>query len=142
MLGYGRPTEATRDAIVDGRLHTGDIGRMDAAGFLYFVDRLKEVITVHGYKVYPRNIEDAIRQHPLVSDVAVIGVPDPMRGEVPKAYVVGAKGVQLSSDELRAFLADKLSPIEIPHLIELRSELPKSATGKILKRAVRDQLSA
>ncbi len=143
MLGYGRRTEATQDAIIDGRLHTGDVGQMDADGFLYFVDRLKEVITVHGYKVYPRNIEDAIRLHPSVADVAVIGVPDPVRGEVPKAYVVGAGGgAQLTSDELRAFLKDKLSPIEIPHIIEFRNQLPKSTTGKVLKRAVRDQVSA
>ena len=141
MLGYGRQTERTRDSIVDGRLHTGDIGRLDADGFLYFVDRIKEVITVHGYKVYPRNVEDAIRLHPSVADVAVIGVPDPIRGEVPKAYVVGAKGAELSSDELRGFLVDKLSPVEIPHFIEFRDELPKSAAGKTLKRAVH-QLSA
>jgi long-chain acyl-CoA synthetase len=136
MLGYWRQAEATRHCLVDGRLHTGDIGWMDADGFLYFVDRLKEVITVHGYKVYPRNIEEAIRLHPAVSDVAVIGLPDPIRGQAPKAYIVLAKGAQLTQDGLRAFLADKLSPVEIPRLVEFRDNLPKSIAGKVLKRAV------
>ena len=136
MLGYWREAEATRNCLIGGRLHTGDLGSMDADGFLYFVDRLKEVISVHGYKVYPRNVEDAIRQHPAVIDVAVIGVPDPIRGQTPKAYVVLAKGTQLSEDRLQAFLTDKLSPREIPRLFEFRGELPKSAARKILKRSL------
>jgi long-chain acyl-CoA synthetase len=136
MLGYWRQADATRSALVDGRLHTGDIGRMDDDGFLYFVDRLKEVISTHGYKVYPRNVEDAIRQHPVVIDAAVIGVPDPKRGQAVKAYVVLAKDTQLSEAALQDFLADKLSPIEIPRLIEFCADLPKSTIGKVLKRAV------
>jgi long-chain acyl-CoA synthetase len=136
MLGYWRQAEATRNCLIGGRLHTGDLGLMDADGFLYFVERLKEVISVHGYKVYPRNVEDAIRQHPAVIDVAVIGVPDPIRGQTPKAYVVLAKGTQLNEDGLQAFLADKLSPREIPRLFEFRGDLPKSAAGKILKRSL------
>jgi len=136
MLGYWRQAEATRNCLIGGRLHTGDIGWMDADGFLYFMDRLKEVISVHGYKVYPRHVEDAIRLHPAVTDVAVIGVPDPIRGQAPKAYVVLAKGTQLSEDDLQAFLADKLSPAEMPRLFEFRGVLPKSMAGKVLKRAV------
>ena len=136
MLGYWREPDATRDCLVDGRLHTGDIGSMDADGFLYFIDRLKEVITVHGYKIYPRMIEDAIRRHPAVADVAVIGISDPIRGQAPKACVVLAKGTQLTADGLRTFLADKLSPLEMPRLVEFRDDLPKSAAGKILKRAM------
>jgi len=136
MLGYWRQAEATRNCLIGGRLHTGDLGLMDADGFLYFVERLKEVISVHGYKVYPRSVEDAIRQHPAVIDVAVIGVPDSIRGQAPKAFVVLAKGTQLSEDGLKAFLADKLSPREIPRLFEFRGNLPKSAAGKILKRSL------
>lgn len=136
MLGYWRQAEATRNCLIGGRLHTGDLGLMDADGFLYFVDRLKEVISVHGYKVYPRKVEDSIRLHPAVIDVAVIGVPDPIRGQAPKAYVVLAKGTQLSEDGLQAFLADKLSPLEIPRFFEFRGDLPKSTTGKVLKRSV------
>jgi len=136
MLGYWRQAEATRNCLIGGRLHTGDLGLMDADGFLYFVERLKEVISVHGYKVYPRSVEDAIRQHPAVIDVAVIGVPDSIRGQAPKAFVVLAKGTQLSEDGLKAFLADKLSPREIPRLFEFRGNLPKSAAGKILKHSL------
>jgi long-chain acyl-CoA synthetase len=136
MLGYWRQAEATRNCLIGGRLHTGDLGLMDADGFLYFVERLKEVISVHGYKVYPRNVEDAIRQHPAVIDVAVIGVPDPIRGQTPKAYIVLAKGTELSEGEFQTFLADKLSPHEIPRRFEFCGDLPKSAAGKILKRSV------
>jgi long-chain acyl-CoA synthetase len=136
MLGYWRQVEATRHCLIGGCLHTGDVGWMDADGFLYFVDRLKEVITVHGYKIYPRNVEDAIRLHPAVLDVAVIGVPDPARGQAPKAYIVLAKGAQLSEAALQSFLADKLSPVEIPRFVEFCGDLPKSTIGKVLKRAV------
>jgi long-chain acyl-CoA synthetase len=81
-------------------------------------------------------VEDSIRLHPAVTDVAVIGVPDPIRGQAPKAYVVLARGTQLSEDDLQAFLADKLSPAEMPRLFEFRDVLPKSTAGKVLKRAV------
>jgi long-chain acyl-CoA synthetase len=135
MLGYWRQPEATRVSLVEGRLHTGDIGSMDADGFLYFIDRLKEVIAVRGYKVYPRHVEDAIRLHPDVTDVAVVGIPDPVRGQVPKAYIVARNG-GMTEASLRVFLADKLSPVEIPRSIEFRPALPKSAAGKILKRAI------
>jgi long-chain acyl-CoA synthetase len=136
MLGYWRQAEATRASLIDGRLHTGDIGSMNADGFLYFIDRLKEVIAVHGYKVYPRVVEDAIRGHPSVAQAAVIGVPDPVRGEAVKAYVVLAPGAALTVEGLRAFLADRLSPIEMPRFVEFRDDLPTSAAGKALKRAV------
>ena len=136
MLGYWRQPEATAECLLGGRLRTGDIGRMDADGFLYFIDRLKEVITVHSYKVYPRIVEDAIRLHPAVAAVAVIGVTDPRRGHAPKAYVVPTPGALLTDEALRTFLADKLSPIEIPRFIEFRASLPKSAAGKILKQAL------
>jgi len=136
MLGYWQESKATRNCLIDGRLHTGDLGWMDDDGFLYFVDRLKDVISVHGYKVYPRNVEDAIRQHPAVIDVAVIGVPDQIRGQTPKAYVVLAEEVELDEDGLQAFLADKLSPPEIPRIVEFRNKLPRSAAGKVIKRAI------
>jgi long-chain acyl-CoA synthetase len=136
MLGYWREAEATRDCLVDGRLYTGDIGRMDADGFLYFVDRMKEVITVHGYKIYPRIIEDTIRRHPAISEVAVTAIPDSTRGQVPKADIVLVKGSELSRERLREFLSDKLSPIEIPRFIDFHDALPKSAAGKVLKRRI------
>lgn len=134
MLGYWKQPAATADALRSGRLHTGDIGRMDREGFVYFVERRKEVIAVHGYKVYPRIVEEAIRLHPAVADAAVIGIPDPVRGHAPKAFIVRAPGAALTEEGLRAFLADKLSPVEIPRSIEFRDSLPKSAAGKTLKR--------
>ncbi|HEU5303236.1 MAG TPA: long-chain fatty acid--CoA ligase [Gemmatimonadales bacterium] len=136
MLGYWRQPAATAECLSSGRLRTGDLGRLDADGFLYFVGRLKDVIAVHGYKVYPRIVEDAIRLHPGIADVAVVGVPDPVRGQAPKAYIVPAKGALLTEEGLRGFLADKLSPIEIPRSVEFRAFLPKSAAGKILKRVI------
>lgn len=134
MLGYWKQPLATAEALGSGRLHTGDIGRMDEDGFVYFVERLKEVIAVHGYKVYSRIVEEAIRLHPAVADVAVTGIPDPVRGHAPKACIVLVPGAPLTEEALRAFLADKLSPVEIPRSIEFRDSLPKSAMGKTLKR--------
>jgi long-chain acyl-CoA synthetase len=136
MLGYWRQAEATRDCLVAGRLYTGDVGWMDADGYLYFVDRLKEVITVHGYKIYPRIIEDTIRRHPAVSEVAVTALPDSIRGQVAKADIVLVKGSELSRKQLRGFLSDKLSPTEIPRIIDFHDALPKSAAGKVLKRRI------
>jgi long-chain acyl-CoA synthetase len=132
--GYWRRPEATRDALRDGWLHSGDLGRMDRDGFLYFVSRQPDAISVRGYKVYARTIEDAIGQHPAVAEVAVAGQPDAVRGEVPRAFIVIREGMTLDGATLRAFLADKLSPIEIPRNIEFRTQLPKSEFGKILKR--------
>jgi long-chain acyl-CoA synthetase len=136
MLGYWRQPEQTAKCLAGGRLHTGDLGRMDADGFLYLVDRLNEVITVHSYKVYPSIAEDAIRLHPAVAEVAVIGVVDPIQGHAPKAYVVTTPGARLTEEALRAFLADKLSPIAIPRSIEFRAALPRSAAGKIQRGAL------
>lgn len=136
MLGYWRNGEATDEVLVNGWLHTGDIGRMDANGYLYFMDRMKEVIAVHGYKIYPSVIEDAIREHPSVVDAAVVGVSDPVRGQAAKAYVVLAKDTMLREDELRTFLTRTLSAIEIPRFVEFRDDLPKSPLGKVLKRAI------
>ena len=136
MLGYWKQPAATAAVLGSGRLHTGDIGRMDGDGFVYFVERRKEVISVHGYKVYPRMVEEAIRLHPAVADVAVTGIPDPVRGQAPKACIVCAPGAPLTEEALRAFLADKLSPIEIPRSIEFRDSLPKSAAGKTLRRGI------
>ena len=134
MSAYWRSPHATAEALRDGRLHTGDVGYLDEAGYLYIVDRLKELIICSGYNVYPRVVEEAIYQHPDVAEVAVCGVPDDYRGETVKAFVVPREQSTLTEAELFEFLADKLSPIEQPKLIELREDLPKSAVGKILKK--------
>lgn len=136
MLGYWKQPMATRDCMPSGRLRTGDVGRMDEDGYLYFADRLKEVIVVHGYKVYPRLVEDAIRAHPAVAEAAVVGVADEIRGHAPKAYVVCREDGALTAETLRSFLSHHLSPAEVPREIEFRQVLPKSTAGKILKRSL------
>ena len=136
MLGYWKQPMATQGCMTSGRLHTGDVGRMDGDGYLYFVDRLKEVIVVHGYKVYPRLVEEAIRAHPAVAEAAVVGIADETRGHVPKAYVVCRAGATLSAETLLGFLSGHLSPIALPREIEFREALPKSIAGKILKRSL------
>lgn len=137
MRGYWNQPQASQEALRDGWLHTGDLGRLDQDGFLHFVSRRPDVIAVRGYKVYARTIEGAIRRHQAVADVAVLGVPDRVRGEVPKACIVLRQGGRLDADGLRAFLADKLSPIEMPRVFEFCASLPKSTYGKVLKHQLR-----
>jgi len=136
MRGYWHRPGTTAETLRDGWLHTGDLGRLDPDGYLYFVNRRPEVIAVQGYKVYAQIVEEAIRQHPSISEVAVVGVPDRMRGEMPKACIVLQPGKTLDEATLRAFLASKLSPVEMPRIYEFRPSLPKSPFGKILKQAL------
>ena len=139
MAGYWHQPEETAEAMTDGWLHTGDVGYMDEDGYFYIVDRLKEVVIAGGFKIYPRNVEEALYLHPAVAEAAVVGVPDSYRGQTVKAFVVRHKGAQLDEAGLVAFLKDKLSPIEMPKIIEFRDQLPKSAVGKILKKDLLDE---
>jgi len=134
MAGYWNNPEATKDAIVDGRFRSGDIGYMDEDGYTFIVDRLKEMILAGGYNVYPRNVEEAIYMHPAVAECAVVGIPDEYRGQTVKAYVALGEGQSLTQADLIAFLEDKISKIEMPKVVEFRTDLPKSAIGKILKK--------
>jgi long-chain acyl-CoA synthetase len=120
-------------------LHTGDLGYLDADGFLFIVDRKKELIKTSGLQVWPREIEEALAQHPAVAEVGVAGVPDPARGEVAKAWVVLRSGARATEDELRAFCRERLSPFKTPARIEFRRELPKSMVGKVLRRVLVEQ---
>ncbi len=134
MAGYwGKPAE-TAQVLVDGRLHTGDVGYLDADGYLFLVDRIKDVIIASGYKIFPRNVEEAIYQHPAVAECIVIGVADPYRGQTVKAFVVRATGRELDEAALLVFLADKLSPMELPKQVVFRDALPKTAIGKLSKK--------
>ncbi len=130
MAGYWNNEEETAETLPDGCLHTGDIGYMDREGYVFVIDRLKELILCGGYNVYPRIVEEAISLHPAVAEVAVIGVPDTYRGESPKAFVKVREGESLSARALLEFLDDKLSPIERPGEIEFRDQLPKTLIGK------------
>src|SRR5690606_1371956 len=134
MAGYGGREEETRTALEGGRLHTGDVATMDEDGYVFIVDRIKDLILCGGYNVYPRNVEEAIYLHPAVAECIVAGLPDRYRGQTVKAYIKLQEGASLDAETLKEFLKDKLSPIEMPKQIEFRSELPKSAIGKILKK--------
>ena len=116
-------------------LYTGDIARMDADGYFYIVDRKKELIKVGGYQVWPRDIEEALKQNPKVLKVAAAGVPDPKRGdEVVKAWVVLQPGQTATEDELKKFCEDKLVAYKRPKYIEFRDDLPETMVGKVLRR--------
>lgn len=142
MLGYWRRPTETADTIVDGALRTGDVGMIDAEGYVFLLDRLKDLIICGGYNVYPRAVEEAIYLHPEVEAVTVIGIPDDYRGQTPKAFVQRRGGSTLTAEQLLAFLADKLSRIELPKLIEFRDELPKTAVGKLSKKELIAEESA
>jgi len=135
MAGYWRKPEATREAMTaDGFFRTGDVGRMDEDGFIYLIDRSKDMILCSGFNVYPRNIEEAVMQHPSVAEVIVIGVDDPYRGQSPKAFVALKPGAALDLDTLKAFLADKLGRHEMVQTLEVRAQLPKTPVGKLSKK--------
>lgn len=134
MLGYWRRPEETADTMVGGRLHTGDVGYVDEQGYTFITDRAKDLILVGGYNVYPRMVEEAIVQHPVVADVAVCGIPDDYRGEIVKAFIVPKDGRRIALGELRAFLKDKLAPFEMPRSIAFRDSLPRTPFGKVSRK--------
>ena len=136
MAGYWKKPEATAAAMTaDGFLRTGDVGIMDSDGFVFIVDRTKDMILCGGYNVYPRNIEEAIYEHPAVAEVCVIGVPDTYRGQSPKAFVkLKDSAPPLTLDELKGFLATRLGKHEMVQHLELRAELPKTPVGKLSKK--------
>ncbi|MFN8930523.1 MAG: AMP-binding protein, partial [Alphaproteobacteria bacterium] len=134
MAGYLNKPEETANVLRNGRLYTGDLGTMDEDGYFAIVDRLKEMIIVGGYNVYPRNVEEALYLHPAVAEAAVIGLEHPTRGQMIKAYVVPRKGETLDSATLKEFMRQHISAYAVPHAFEFRDTLPKSMIGKILKK--------
>ncbi len=137
MKGYWNNQEATDDVLRDGLLYTGDIAIMDEDGYVYIVDRIKDLIITNGYNVYPRNVEEAIYLHPCVEECIVAGLPDAQRGEIVKAWVKCKEGRELSIEDLKIFLKDKLSPMEMPKHIEFRAEpLPKTMIGKLSRKDI------
>ncbi len=119
-------------------LHTGDLGYLDEDGYLFIVDRKKDLIKTSGYQVWPREIEETLSAHPAVAEVGVAGVPDPTRGEVVKAWVVLRAGAQATEADLRAHCRETLAPYKVPASVEFRADLPKTMVGKVLRRALRD----
>ncbi len=135
MKGYWKKPEATAEAFRGGRFHTGDIGFIDRDGYVTLVDRKKDMILSGGFNVFPRNIEEAIYEHPGVAEVTVIGVPDAYRGQSAKAFVALKPGAaEFSLEELKRFLADKLAKYEMPTELEFRPTLPKTPVGKLSKK--------
>ena len=147
MLGYWNSEQESanvlREHTIDGAasryLHTGDLGYLDADGYLFIVDRKKDLIKTSGNQVWPREIEEVIASHPAVAEVGVAGVADPSKGEAVRAWVVLRAGQTVSEAELRAFCRDKLAPYKVPAKVEFRTELPKTMVGKVLRRALRDE---
>ena len=134
MKGYLSRPQETADSLREGWFRTGDVGYMDEDGHFFLVDRLKDLILCSGYNVYPRMVEEAIYLHPAVAEVTVIGIDDDYRGQSPKAFVKLKEGEKITEDEMKTFLADKLSKIEMPSQIEFRLELPKTIIGKLSKK--------
>ncbi len=130
---FNMPTE-TRNALRDGWLYTGDIARMDEQGYFYIVDRKKELIKPGGFQVWPREVEEVLKDHPAIMDVGVAGIPDAKRGETVKAWIVLKEGQSLDQADLKKWCADKLTAYKIPTEIEIRKELPKTHVGKLLRR--------
>lgn len=134
MKGYWNRPEETEKVLKDGWLLTGDMGYMDEKGYFYVVDRKKDMIIAGGYNIYPREVEEVLYEHDAIQEVAVVGVPDPYRGETVKAFVVLKEGKQVSENELDEFSRKHLAAYKVPRIYEFRDELPKTAVGKILRR--------
>jgi acyl-CoA synthetase (AMP-forming)/AMP-acid ligase II len=138
MSGYWDKPDATAAAITtDGWLRTGDAGHLDADGYLYVTDRIKDMIISGGENIYPAEIERVLVEHPAVGEVAVIGVPDERWGEVPKAVVVPAPGTVVDPDVLLAYCRENLASFKCPKSVDVIAELPRNPTGKVLKKDLR-----
>ena len=137
--GYWRRPEATAETFPDGELRTGDIGFMDTEGWLYVVDRKKDMINASGFKVWPREVEDVLYTHPAVREAAVVGVPDGYRGETVKAYISLRPGAETDPDEFAVYCKERLAAYKYPRQVEILPELPKTASGKILRRELRSR---
>jgi long-chain acyl-CoA synthetase len=134
MLGYWQRPDETAKMIRNGWLHTGDIGKMDEDGFFFIVDRMKDMIITAGFKIFPRDVEEVLHAHPKIKEAALIGLKDPVQGELPKAYIVLREGETATAEEIIAYCKTQLAPYKVPKFVEFRSDLPKSLVGKILKK--------
>jgi len=139
--GYWQKPEETKHAVRDGWMYTGDVGKMDEDGWFYVVDRKKDMIVASGYKVWPRDVEDVIYLHPAVKETAVVGVPDPYRGETVKAFVALKEGMEdsVTPEEIISFCKARMAAYKYPRQMEIVSEIPKTLTGKFLRRVLREK---
>jgi long-chain acyl-CoA synthetase len=137
MSGYYKMPGETAEALKEGWLYTGDIGKMDEEGYFYIVDRKKDMIIAGGYNIYPREIDEVLFEHPKILEACAVGIPDPYRGETVKAYVVLKPGETTTEEEILAYCATKLAKYKIPKTVEFLASLPKSGVGKILRKELR-----
>ncbi|MEK6666061.1 MAG: AMP-binding protein, partial [candidate division NC10 bacterium] len=137
MQGYYRMPEETQKTLKNGRLHTGDVGRLDADGYLYIMERKKDLIIRGGFNIYPREVEEVLYAHPKVAEAGVVGMPDPVMGEDVLAFVVVKAGREANAEEMMAFCAEKLARFKCPKQVRFVESLPKSPIGKILRKELR-----
>ena len=140
--GYWNNPEATRAAIVDGWLHTGDVARMDEEGFVSILDRIKDMIIRGGENIYSVEVENVLYRHAAVLEAAVVGVPDRVMGELVKAYIVPREGQTSSEEDIRCFCADRLADFKVPKFVEFVEALPRNPAGKVIKKALRERARA
>jgi long-chain acyl-CoA synthetase len=139
MQGYWQKPKESADVLLDGWLHTGDMGKMDEEGYFFIVDRKKDMIKTRGENVYPREVEEVLYRHPKIKDAVVVGLPDRFAGEMIKAYIVTKEGEAATAEEVLQFCRAELSKFKVPKEIEFRSELPKTIIGKVLRRVLIDE---
>ena len=134
MPGYWQKPEETAKALTADGLKTGDVGFMDEQGWFYLVDRSKDMIVASGFKVWPREVEEVLYQHPAVREAAVVGIPDAYRGETIKAVISLKPGQNVTPDEIRAFARERMAAYKYPRVVEIMDDLPKTTSGKIMRR--------
>jgi fatty-acyl-CoA synthase len=139
MKGYYKDKQATREALKGGWLHTGDLARMDEEGFIYIVDRKKDMIVSGGENIYPREIEEVLYHHPKIQEAAVIGVPDQVWGESVKAMVVLKKGETIEEKEVIEYCKNHLASYKKPKSVEFVEDLPRNPSGKVLKKTLKEK---
>ena len=137
--GYWNKPEATAATLRDGWVHTGDMGKLDAEGYLTFIGRFKEMIKVSGYSVFPEEVETILIKHPAVAQAAVIAQPDPEKGEVVKAFVVRKPGVEVAAEALIAWSRENMASYKAPRSVSFIDALPTTGAGKVLRRLLKDK---
>ncbi len=140
MKGYYNNHEATAETLKSGWLHTGDLGKMDEDGYIYILDRKKDMIICSGYNVYPREVEELLHTHPAVLEAAVIGIPDPKRGESPMAFIIPRPGKRVTEEELVQFCRDNLAAYKVIKAVKFMEEFPRNPNRKVLKRELREMV--
>jgi len=139
MSGYWQRPEESALVLRNGWLFTGDLAKMDENGYFYIIDRKKDLIIDSGFKIFPREVEEVLYQHPGVLEAVAYGVPDPYRGEQVKVIIVPREGASLTAEEVVKYCQPRLASYKVPKIVEFRAELPKTMVGKVLRRLLREE---